>query len=131
MNLSDKVPLVGIWWFFNGSPVFVHSVPLSYGLHYGTAITGIKDHANYWEELRESGKLNILPPELREEYFSVSRGRVAYHEDTKFFTVYHGNNISNKDLQKVIKLFNLPKDKTCFEQDIHYCNFTDDEWSVL
>ena len=94
--MPNKQALVGIWWFYGGRPIFVHSVPLSQGLHYGSAITGIKDHADYWEELQESGKLTALPVELRDEYFSIPRGRVIYHEDSKIFSVYHGNNISKK-----------------------------------
>ena len=101
------------------------------GEHYGAAITGIKDHADYWEELRKLGKLSILPQELREEYFSILRGRVVYHEDSKIFTVYHGNNISKKDLQKVRAVFNLPKNLMRFMQDIHYCDLTDEGWKAL
>lgn len=130
-DLNYKAPLVGIWWFYKNKPIFAHSVPVPQGEHYGTAITGIKDHTDYWEELRESGKLSALPSEFREEYFSIPRGRVVYHEDTGLFTVYHGNNISKKDLQKVLSLFKLPKENTRFEQDIHYCDLTESRWNAL
>ena len=129
--MSDNLPHVGIWWFYGGSPIFVHSVPLSQGLHYGDAITGIKDHAGYWEELRESGKLSDLPPKLHDEYFSIPRGRVVYHEATRIFTVYHGNNISKKELEMVRSIFDQPKHMTCFVQDIHYCDLSDEEWNTL
>ena len=36
-----------------------------------------------------------------------------------------------KNLQKVRAAFNLPKDDTVFEKDLHYCDFSDDEWKSL
>ena len=101
------------------------------GERYGDAITGVKDHADYWEELRCEGKLNALDEPLRDEYFSIPRGRVVYHSDTERFFVYHGNNVKKKDLRKVASFFNLPKGKTIFEQDFHYCDFDDSEWKLF
>ncbi|MCR4715107.1 MAG: hypothetical protein K5751_12120, partial [Treponemataceae bacterium] len=98
--------------------------------HYGNAITGTKDHADYWEELRKEA-LSILPAHLRTEYFSIPRGRVVYHSDSDQFFVYHGNNLKKKDLQQVAKLFHLPKEKTTFEQDLHYCDYSDEDWSTI
>ena len=103
-------------------------VPLEKGDIYGNAITGIKDHADYWEELRADGSLNVLPENLQDEYFSVPRGRVVYHTDKDVFTVFHGNNITKKDLHKIARAFCLPKNKTCFEEDLHYCDLTEDDW---
>ena len=97
----------------------------------GEAITGTKDHADYWEELRSVGELSVLPHHLQDEYFSIPRGRVVYHTDTKKFYVYHGNNVTKSDLQKVTKLFCLPKESTSFEQDLHYCDFSDEQWEAL
>lgn len=132
-NLSPKFPKVGIFWIYRHAVVFKHSVPLSEGLHYGDAVTGIKDHADYWEELRVSGEFERLrlPEELCEEYFSIPRGRVVYHSETQKFSVYHGNNISKSDLKLVQKEFNLPPAKTVFEEDLHYCDFSDEEWNSL
>lgn len=72
-----------------------------------------------------------MPENLREEYFSIPRGRVVYHEDRDFFTLYHGNNLTKRDLQKVAAAFCLPKEKTRFEKDIHYCDLQDDEWEQM
>ncbi|WP_296330566.1 hypothetical protein [uncultured Treponema sp.] len=124
-------PAVGIFWLYQHEIVFSHFVPLAVGPHYGEAVTGTKDHADYWEELRNSGKLAVLPQALQEEYFSIPRGRVVYHSDTDTFFVYHGNNVSKSDLNKVCKLFNLPKQKTKFEQDFHYCDVSADEWNLI
>ena len=124
-------PKVGIFWFYEGKIIFSHAVPLEVGEHYGDAITGVKDHADYWEELRCEGKLNALDESLRDEYFSIPRGRVVYRSDTNSFFVYHGNNVKKKDLRKVASFFNLPKEKTIFEQDLHYCDFDDSEWKLF
>lgn len=127
-NETPAVSQVGIFWLYRHEIIFAHKVPLADGAHYGNAVTGTKDHADYWEELRISEKLAQLPPELREEYFSIPRGRVVYHSDTDRFFIYHGNNATKSDLAKVRRVFNLPKAKTICEQDLHYCDLSDDEW---
>ena len=119
---------VGIFWLYCHKIIFAHKVSLADGLRYGDAIIGIKDHADYWEELRARGELSQLSPELRDEYFSIPRGRVVYHSDTDRFFIYHGNNVTKTDLAKIRKAFNLPKEKTICEQDLHYCPLSDDEW---
>ena len=129
--MTNSEPLLGIFWFFNGQLVFFDAIPVSDGIRYGDAITGKKDHADYWEDLRSEGLLNVLPEKLRQEYFSIPRGRVVYHVDSDRFFVYHGNNIKKKDLRQVIKKFCLPKDKTVFEQDLHYCDYSEPEWKKL
>ena len=122
---------LGIFWIYRHEVFFSHSVPIADGLPYGEAITGTKDHADYWEELRSAGELSVLPHHLQDEYFSIPRGRVVYHKDTQKFYVYHGNNVTKSDLQKVAKLFDLPKESTSFEQDLHYCDFNDEQWEAL
>ena len=90
-------PKVGIFWFYKGKVIFSHAVSVDDGFLYGDAITGTRDHAEYWEELRKAGKLNVLDESLREEYFSIARGRVVFHTDTGKFSLYHGNNMKNTD----------------------------------
>lgn len=122
---------LGIFWIYRHEVIFSHSVPLADGLPYDEAITGTKDHPDYWEELRSVGELSVLPHHLQDEYFSIPRGRVVYHTDTQKSYVYHGNNVTKSDLQKVAKLFCLPKESTSFEQDLHYCDFSDEQWEAL
>ena len=52
---------LGIFWIYRHEVIFSHSVPLADGLPYDEAITGTKDHADYWEELRSAGELSVLP----------------------------------------------------------------------
>lgn len=129
-NLKLTEPFVGIFWFYNGLVMFSHAVPLTEGLIYGDAITGVKDHADYWEELSK-GQLSFLPESLRQEYFSIPRGRVVYHKDTDKFHILHGSNIKKNDLQQVRKLFCIPKEKSVFEIDTHYCEYTSEEWNLF
>ena len=130
-EIMEKISKVGIFWIYRHEIIFSHSVNLSDGERYGEAVTGTKDHADYWEELRQNGLLSTLPVPLREEYFSIPRGRVVYHTDSEKFFVYHGNNVTKSDLQKVAQLFSLPKVKTVFEKDLHYCDFSADEWERM
>ena len=129
-NEIQFIPQDGIFWLYRHEIIFAHKVPLSCGLKYGDAITGTKDHADYWEELREIGKLTQLPTELQDEYFSIPRGRVVYHSDTDRFFIYHGNNVTKNDLAKICRDFNLPKAKTICEKDLHYCDLNNDEWKT-
>lgn len=122
---------VGIFWFYRGKLVFKDAVPVAQGVSYGEAITGRRDHAEFWDELYGAGELGRLPECLREEYFSLPRGRVVYHGDTGQFFVLHGNNVCRRDLRTVAKSFNLPKHNTVFELDTHYCDFSDKEWADL
>ena len=130
-SLKYDSPHVGIFWFYGGKIIFCHSVPLSEGVTYGDAVTGIKDHADYWEELRKESLLSALSEEKRNEYFSIPRGRVVWHKDSEKFFVYHGGNIPKSGLQKIARKFRLPQGKTVFEQDLHYCDLSDDEWNKL
>lgn len=129
--VTTSSPHVGIFWFYGGKIIFRHSVPLAEGVAYGDAVTGTKDHADYWEALRAEGLLAALPEDKREEYFSVPRGRVVWHGDSGKFSVYHGGNIPTAGLRKVAREFCLPQDKTVFEQDLHYRDLSDAEWQGL
>lgn len=129
-NKSEEAQ-VGIFWIYHGRIIFKNSVPVAQGFVYGEAVNGLKDHCDYWEELDKQGELKQLPPSLRSEYFTLPRGRVVYHKDTGSFCVLHGNNVSSWDLHCVAKSFNLPKNNTKFEQDIHYCDLSDKEWQDI
>lgn len=75
-TLKTEKPFVGIFWFYHNVPLFVHAVHLDEGQQYGKAITGIKDHADYWEEGTD---LQFIPEHLQKEYFLIPRGRIVYH----------------------------------------------------
>lgn len=128
-TINSEKPFVGIFWFYFGVPLFVHAVHLEAGEHYGSAINGLKDHADYWEE--DSCHKSFLLEHFQKEYFSIPRGRVVYHEDTKEFIVYHGNNISKQELQEVAAVFCLPKAHTRFEQEIHYNFLGERSWKSI
>ena len=124
-------PRVGIFWLYEHDVAFMHAVPLAEGLAYGDAVGGTKDHADYWEELRSSGELEKLPVVMRDEYFRIPRGRVVFRRDQGRFYVYHGNNVTRADLEKIRKAFGLNKADTTFEQDLHYCDLGAEEWENI
>ena len=124
-------PRVGIFWLYKHEVAFLHAVPLAEGLAYGDAVGGTKDLADYWEELRSSGGLEKLHESLRDEYFCIPRGRVVFHRDNGRFYVYHGNNVTRADLEKVRKSFGLDKAATSFEKDLHYCDLDAEEWGNI
>ena len=124
-------PRVGIFWLYKHEIAFKHAIPLAEGLAYGDAVGGTKDHADYWEELRSSGELEKLPVVMQDEYFRIPRGRVVFRRDQGRFYVYHGNNVTRADLEKIRKAFGLNKADTTFEQDLHYCDLGAAEWENI
>lgn len=69
MSNKEFDPQVGILGLYHHEIIFAHKISVTDGLPYGDAITGIKDHTDYWEELRLQGELDQFPFELRFEYF--------------------------------------------------------------
>lgn len=128
---SKESPKVGIFWFYHGKIIFKNAVPLNQGINYGTTIICETDHESFWNRLEQSGQLKNLPPHLRFEYFALPRGIVVFHPETEQYFVIHGNNLAKKELNLVAKEFNLPKEKTTFEQDIFCCDLSDEEWEAL
>ena len=112
-------PSVGIWWFYYDDILFADPVEVAKGLPYGDCITGLTDHADFWDKLESTGELNKLPPLLRSEYFYIPRGRVVFHKDTGRYTVLHGG-LKKRELNKICKYFALPKEITDFDTDFHY-----------
>lgn len=98
--LCCKTPSVGIWWFYYGEVLFADSVAVENGLPYGECITGLSDHAEFWEQLLKNGELDKIPQNLQSEYFYIPRGRVVFHKDTGRFTILHGG-LKKKSLIKL------------------------------
>ena len=112
-------PSVGIWWFYYDDILFADSVEVEKGLPYGDCITGLSDHADFWDKLSVEGKLSALPQPLRSEYFYIPRGRVVFHKDTGRFTILHGV-LKKRELNKIRKFFCLMRELTDFDTDFHY-----------
>ena len=114
-----KNPSLGIWWFYYDEVLFADPIVVENGVPYGDCITGLADHADFWDKLEISGELKKLPPILRAEYFSIPRGRVVFHKETGRYTVLHGG-LKKGELNKIRKFFCLPKELTDFDTDFHY-----------
>lgn len=99
---------VGIWWFYCDKILFADSVEVEKGQPYSDCITGLSDHADFWDNLEASGELIKIPEHLRTEYFYISRGRVVFHKDTGRFTILHGG-LKKTELNKIRKFFCLQK----------------------
>lgn len=112
-------PSVGIWWFYYDDILFSDPVEVEKGQPYGDCITGLSDHADFWDKLEAKGELSKIPPHLRSEYFYIPRGRTVFHKDTGRFTILHGG-LKKNELNKIRKFFCLPKELTDFDTDFHY-----------
>ncbi len=114
-----STPSVGIWWFYYDDILFADPIEVTKGLPYGDCVTGLSDHADYWDKLEVAGKLKLLPPLLRSEYFNIPRGRVVFHKDTGRYTILHGG-LKKRALNKIQNFFALPRELTDFDTDFHY-----------
>lgn len=112
-------PSVGIWWFYYDEVLFADPVEVEKGLPYGDCITGLSDHADFWDKMEAVGELNKIPPLLRYEYFYIPRGRVVFHKPIGRYTILHGG-LKKRELNKIRKFFALPKESTDFDTDFHY-----------
>ena len=112
-------PSVGIWWFYYDDVLFADPIEVEKGLPYGDCITGLYDHADFWDKLESAGELTKIPQHLRTEYYYIPRGRVVFHKDTCRFTVLHGC-LKKRELNKICKFFCLPNELTDFDTDFHY-----------
>lgn len=119
MEKECEKPSVGIWWYYFEEVIFSDWVEVEKGLPYGDCITGISDHADFWDKLEAAGKIEILPPLLRSEYFFIPRGRIVFHKDTGRFTILHGG-LKKSELKKIRQFFCLPKELTDYDTDLHY-----------
>ena len=114
-----STPSVGIWWFYYDNILYADPVAVDNGIPYGDCITGLSDHADYWDKLEAAGELKKLPPLLRSEYFNIPRGRVVFHKDSGRYTILHGG-LKRSELNKIRKFFALSRDVTDFDTDFHY-----------
>ncbi len=114
-----KTPSVGIWWFYYDDVLFADPIEVEKGLPYGDCITGLSDHADFWDKLENSCELEKLSPVLRSDYFFIPRGRVVFHKDTGRFTIIH-DGLKKSELNKIRKFFCIPKELTDFDTDFHY-----------
>ena len=110
---------VGIWWFYYDDVLFADPVEVEKGQSYGECITGLSDHAAFWDKIEVSGELSKIPPALRSEYYYIPRGRVVFHKDTGRFTILHGG-LKKSELNKIRRFFCIPKELTDFDTDFHY-----------
>ena len=118
MNNCIK-PSVGIWWFYYEDVIFADPIEVEKGLPYGDCITGLSDHADFWDKLEDNRDLEKIPSFLRSEYFYIPRGRVVFHKDAERFTILHGG-LKKSELNKIRNFFCLPKELTDFDTDFHY-----------
>lgn len=112
-------PSVGIWWFYNDTVLLSDPIETDKGNVYGDCITGLTDHADFWDLAIKNNKLESLPSAAFIEYFSIPRGRVVYHKDTGRYTILHGG-LSKRNLNKIRKHFGLKAEETDYDTDFHY-----------
>jgi hypothetical protein len=113
-------PRVGIFWSYENSLFHCESSPLSEGVKTRISIDYEVGHYAAWFIMNKKGILDRIPKKLRSEYDSIPRGRVVYLLKKEKFVVYHGDEFDSRQYDELIKLFNLPKEKTIDRIDMHY-----------
>ncbi|MBW8003809.1 MAG: hypothetical protein FVQ80_17725 [Planctomycetes bacterium] len=109
-----------------GKIFHIDSVPVSEGEPWGDFINGPTDHHKEWGYLKRHGILKELPPQFRDKYDSIPRGRVVYSKSKDKYIILHGDSISSQDLPQIYEEFRLPSQRTIDVVDSHYNPLPDD-----
>jgi len=117
---------VGIFWTYEGKLFHIESEPLSKGVKTMVGIDYNGGHYAAWLIMANRGILDQLPHALRDEYDSISRGRVVYLFKREAFVIYHGDEFNDAILDELLKTLHLPPDATYDEVDEHYNPLPDD-----
>ena len=120
MGDEETEPRVGIFWTWKGQLFHAESCPLSRGVRTTVSIDYPIGHYNAWFLMERRGLLNRLPPELRDEYDAIPRGRIIYHLNREAFIIYHGDEYGPAMQATLMEMFRLPADTVVDEVDMHY-----------
>ena len=110
-----SAPLVGIFWEYKGE-----IIDFSVDARTTSAVAGFRDspydHYVAWDQMQK------LYPELRDKgYDEIPRGRVIGKPDGAFRLFLSPEEVSNQVLiNKIMKVFQLPREKTEVVGDEHY-----------
>ena len=113
-------PEVGIFWIYGGKLFHVESTPASKAVQTQVSIDYANGHYAAWFIMGKRGILNQLPPHMRDEYDSISRGRVVYLNEKKSYVIYHGDEYNDAIHRELIEHLKLPEDAIIDEIDEHY-----------
>ena len=113
-------PRVGIFWIHEGKIFHAESSPISRATRTRISIDYATGHYAAWFIMEKRGILNQLPPHMRDEYDSISRGRVVYLLEKESYVIYHGDNFSSSIHREIMEVFNLPEESTIDDVDEHY-----------
>ena len=116
----DPEPRVGIFWSYQDSLFYSESAPVTQGMITSISVDYKVGHYAAWFLMNKKGVLDKLPPSFRSEYDSIPRGRVVYLFRKKKFVIYHGDEISPKELKDIKSSFCLPEGWTIDDIDMHY-----------
>ena len=119
-NSGNLEPEVGIFWIHEGKLFHVESTPLSKAIHTQVSIDYANGHYAAWFIMDKRGILDQLPLHMRDEYDSISRGRVVFLNEKKSYVIYHGDDFNDSIHRELMDLLNLPEDATIDEIDEHY-----------
>ncbi len=113
-------PRVGIFWIHEGKLFHAESSAISKATRTRISIDYATGHYAAWFIMSKRGILEELPPHMRDEYDSISRGRVVYLLEKESYVIYHGDDFNKSIHAEIMNLFCLPEDTTIDDVDEHY-----------
>jgi hypothetical protein len=110
-------PKVGIFYLV-GKKLLVDSTPLAQAALYGDHLIHDRDHIEYWAQQI----LTSTCVSASDEYEEHPRGRVAYNEKSRTYTLFADRCIlRRKDIvAKIVSQMNLPIGRLKVDTDPHY-----------
>lgn len=113
-------PQIGIFWSYKNKIFHIEGSNLEDGIETSVSRDYAIGHYNAWFVMAKNGVLDKLPKSMQDEYDSIPRGRVVYLFEKKKFVIYHGDEFTQAEKEEIIKAFNLPKNETIDDIDMHY-----------
>jgi hypothetical protein len=114
-DVKPAEPQVGIFYLVKGK-LLINSTPLAQAAMHGDHFIHDRDHIEYWAELASTG---TVPDDEYEEH---PRGRVAYNDKTRKYTLLADRCILGEEslVGKIVSRLNLPVGRTKIDTDPHY-----------
>lgn len=116
---SSTQAYLGLFWFHQGKVVLSYQQIPEEADRDNLSIDVEMGHYEYWESLRQTGKLTMSGLSQDLEYDDIKRGRVLYLFSKKNYVIYLWKNHDKSQRELIRTAFHLPE-TSLFVWDEHY-----------
>jgi hypothetical protein len=111
---------LGIYYLCDGRIFDIVTEPIGRAVAGPRLLEAFVSHAGRWRTLHRAGLLDMLSPNIQDDFTALPRGRVAYDLQTERFVIFHGTDFDQAIRSRLIRAFNLPNEHTDESFSEHY-----------